>query len=674
MNKKQSTTPEISEDQVQKVLEKFDVDANVRKVDNKAIKLFFSLLAVAYALFHLYVTFNPLPTLLQRNVHLMFGLALVFLLYPTYKKQSRTKVPFYDWILFGLSIVSCVYLFSVYDEIVTTRGGIANTTDIIMAILTVMLVFEAARRVTGWVLPILATIFLIYPFFSHQAWLPRLLMTRPFDFSDIFGQLYTKTEGLFSTAIGASVQFIFLFILFGAFLAKSGMGQFFNDLAMALAGHRQGGPAKVAVISSAFMGSINGSAVGNVVSTGAFTIPLMKRIGYDKNFAGAVEASSSIGGQILPPVMGASAFIMAETTGIPYATIALAALIPALLFFLSSLMQVHYRAGRENLRGLPKADLPEVKRVLKNGWHLLIPLVVLIFMLFSGMPVPYAAFYTIVVTVIVSWFRKHTRMYVKDIIEALETGTRQALSTIIACGVVGVVIGVVNLTGFGATLTAAITSLGAGSLMLTLILTMLASIVLGLGLPSIPAYIITATMTAPALAEFGVPVLIAHLFVFYFGIFANITPPVALASFAASGLSGGDPMRTSLISLRLSLAGFIVPFIFVYEPAMLLINPDGLPTNATEFPLASLADALIVAVSTSIAVIAISAAVEGYIKTNMNVITRIVLGIGAILLVVPEIVTDMIGYALIIGIYVINYIQGRKEPPTPSQMGKSYSG
>lgn len=674
MNKKQSTTPEISEDQVQKVLEKFDVDANVRKVDNKAIALFFSLLAVAYALFHLYVTFNPLPTLLQRNVHLMFGLALVFLLYPTYKKQSRTKVPFYDWILFGLSIVSCIYLFSVYDEIVTTRGGIANTTDIIMAILTVMLVFEAARRVTGWVLPILATIFLIYPFFSHQAWLPRLLMTRPFDFSDIFGQLYTKTEGLFSTAIGASVQFIFLFILFGAFLAKSGMGQFFNDLAMALAGHRQGGPAKVAVISSAFMGSINGSAVGNVVSTGAFTIPLMKRIGYDKNFAGAVEASSSIGGQILPPVMGASAFIMAETTGIPYATIALAALIPALLFFLSSLMQVHYRAGRENLRGLPKADLPEVKRVLKNGWHLLIPLVVLIFMLFSGMPVPYAAFYTIVVTVIVSWFRKHTRMYVKDIIEALETGTRQALSTIIACGVVGVVIGVVNLTGFGATLTAAITSLGAGSLMLTLILTMLASIVLGLGLPSIPAYIITATMTAPALAEFGVPVLIAHLFVFYFGIFANITPPVALASFAASGLSGGDPMRTSLISLRLSLAGFIVPFIFVYEPAMLLINPDGLPTNATEFPLASLADALIVAVSTSIAVIAISAAVEGYIKTNMNVITRIVLGIGAILLVVPEIVTDMIGYALIIGIYVINYIQGRKEPPTPSQMGKSYSG
>lgn len=674
MNKKQSTTPEISEDQVQKVLEKFDVDANVRKVDNKAIALFFSLLAVAYALFHLYVTFNPLPTLLQRNVHLMFGLALVFLLYPTYKKQSRTKVPFYDWILFGLSIVSCVYLFSVYDEIVTTRGGIANTTDIIMAILTVMLVFEAARRVTGWVLPILATIFLIYPFFSHQAWLPRLLMTRPFDFSDIFGQLYTKTEGLFSTAIGASVQFIFLFILFGAFLAKSGMGQFFNDLAMALAGHRQGGPAKVAVISSAFMGSINGSAVGNVVSTGAFTIPLMKRIGYDKNFAGAVEASSSIGGQILPPVMGASAFIMAETTGIPYATIALAALIPALLFFLSSLMQVHYRAGRENLRGLPKADLPEVKRVLKNGWHLLIPLVVLILMLFSGMPVPYAAFYTIVVTIIVSWFGKHTRMYVKDIIEALETGTRQALSTIVACGVVGVVIGVVNLTGFGATLTAAITSLGAGSLMLTLILTMLASIVLGLGLPSIPAYIITATMTAPALAEFGVPVLIAHLFVFYFGIFANITPPVALASFAASGLSGGDPMRTSLISLRLSLAGFIVPFIFVYEPAMLLINPDGLPTNATEFPLASLADALIVAVSTSIAVIAISAAVEGYIKTNMNVITRIVLGIGAILLVVPEIVTDMIGYALIIGIYVINYIQGRKEPPTPSQMGKSYSG
>lgn len=667
--------PEISQEQVQKVLEKFDLESNVRKWNNKGIVWFFSILAIGYALFHLYITFNPLPTLLQRNFHLMFGLAMVFLLYPTFKKQDRTKIPFYDWILFGLSIASCTYLFVVYQDIVTTRGGMASTTDIMMAILTVILVFEAARRVTGWVLPILALLFLMYPFFSHQDWLPRMLLTRPFDLADIFGQLYTKTEGLFSTAIGASVQFIFLFILFGAFLAKSGMGQFFNDLALALAGHKQGGPAKVAVISSAFMGSVNGSAVGNVVSTGAFTIPLMKKIGYDKNFSGAVEASSSIGGQILPPIMGASAFIMAETTGISYGTIALSAIIPALLFFLSSIMQVHYRAGRANLRGLPKADLPQVKKVLKEGWHLTIPLITLIIMLFSGVPVSYAAFYTIVVTVIVSWFRKHTRMNVKDILVALETGTRQALSTIIACGVVGIVIGVVNLTGFGATLTSAITSLGAGSLMLTLILTMLASIVLGMGLPSIPAYIITATMAAPALAAFDVPILIAHLFVFYFGIFANITPPVALASFAASGLAGGDPMKTGFISLRLSIAGFIVPFIFVYAPAMLLIDPTGLPANATEFPFAAIPDIIVVLISSSVAVIAISAAVEGYIKTHLSVITRLILGIGSLLLIVPELITDIIGYTIIIAIYLLNYIQSKKEPPAAlSQGNKTHSG
>lgn len=659
---------EISDSQVQKVLEKYDIESNTRNWSNKGLVWFFSILAIGYALFHLYITFNPLPTLLQRSFHLTFGMALVFLLYPTYKKQDRTKVPFYDWILFALSISSFVYLFNVYQDIVTTRGGVANNTDILVAILTVILVFEAARRVTGWILPILAFLFLMYPFFSHQDWLPRMLLTRPFDLADIFGQMFTKTEGLFSTAIGASVQFIFLFILFGAFLAKSGMGQFFNDLALALAGHKQGGPAKVAVISSAFMGSVNGSAVGNVVSTGAFTIPLMKKIGYDKNFSGAVEASSSIGGQILPPIMGASAFIMAETTGISYGTIALAAIIPAMLFFISSIMQVHYRAGRANLKGLPKPDLPELKIVMKQGWHLLIPLISLVFMLFSGVPVSHAAFYTILLTIVVSWIRKHTRMYPKDVLKALETGTRQALSTIIACGVVGVVIGVVNLTGFGATLTSAITSLGQGSLILTLLLTMLASIVLGMGLPSIPAYIITATMAAPALAAFDVPILVAHLFVFYFGIFANITPPVALASFAASGLAGGDPIKTSIISLRLSIAGFIVPFIFVYDNSMLLIDATGLPANTTEFAFAAIPDILVILITSIIAVIALSAAVEGYIETNLRVFTRIILGAAAVMTIVPEMITSIIGLVVIVLIYAMNYIRARKnkDPKVPA--------
>ncbi|WP_096549772.1 TRAP transporter permease [Ureibacillus thermosphaericus] len=651
----------ISDEKIQEVLEKYDADSKVRKYNSKKLIIFVSILCILYSLFHLYTTFNPLPTLLMRSIHLLFAMGLVFLLYPTYGKQGRDKIPVYDWLLFGLCLVSCGYLFMEYEEIMTARGGIPNTFDIAVAIMTVLLVLETARRVTGWILPLLALAFLCYPFFSHQAWLPRIMMTRPFDLGDIFGQLYLKTEGLFSTAIGASVQYIFLFILFGSFLAKSGMGQFFNDLALALAGHRQGGPAKVAVISSAFMGSINGSAVANVVGTGAFTIPLMKKIGYEKNFAGAVEASASIGGQILPPVMGASAFIMAETTGISYGTIALAAIIPALLYFLGVIMQVHFRAGRSNLKGIPKPDLPRVKEVFKEGGHLILPLIGLIVLLGSGMPVAHAAFWTIILTIVVSSLRKNTRMSFKDILLALEDGTRQSLSTVIACGVVGIIIGVVNLTSFGATLTSAITTLGGNSLFLTLFLTMIASIILGMGLPSIPAYIITATMVAPALADFGVPVLVAHMFVFYFGIFANITPPVALASFAGAGLSGGSPMKTGFISVRLALAGFIVPYIFVYAPEMLLIDPTGLPMNATEFPFASPLDIIKVTVSSIIGVIGIGAAIEGYFKTNLNIVLRLVLAVGSLLLIIPEFYTDIIGIITVLGIFAFNTLQAKKQ-------------
>ena len=661
MKTKQPIVDEISEEEIQKVLEKYDADSAVRKHKSKSIVFMLAVMGIAFSLFHLWAIYNPLPTLIMRSIHLMFALALVFLIYPTFKKQDRTKIPVYDWIFFALSLASFGYLFIEYDAIMTERGGIPNTMDIVMAILTVLLVLEAARRVTGLILPILALIFLAYPFFSHLDFLPRIMMTRQFDLGDIFGQIYTKTEGLFSTAIGASVQYIFVFILFGAFLGRSGMGQFFNDLSLALAGHRQGGPAKVAVISSAFMGSINGSAVANVVGTGAFTIPLMKKIGYEKNFAGAVEASSSIGGQILPPVMGASAFIMAETTGISYGTIALAAAIPALLFFLGSLAQVHFRAGRSNLKGIPKPDLPRVKEVLKEGGHLVIPIIALVWLLGSGEPVANTAFYTILITIAVSWLRKNTRMGVKDILLALEDGTKQSLSTIVACGVVGIIIAVVNLTSFGSTLTAAITQVGAGSLFLTLFLTMIASIILGMGLPSIPAYIITATMAAPALAEFGMPILVAHLFVFYFGIFANITPPVALASFAAAGLSGGNAMTTSLISVRLAIAGFMVPYLFAYEHALLMVDTSNIATNATEFPMAPIGTIVTVAVIAVVGVIALSAAIEGYFKTHLNVLERIILGAAALGMIIPETVSTIIGSIVVVILIGINYMRAKKE-------------
>lgn len=638
----------------EQILEKFDRESIVRTPSSKYLRIFISCFAIFYSFFHLWTTYNPMPELLYRATHVAVGIALVFLIYPTYKKQSRDKIAWYDWILVALSFVSLGYLFTEYNAIATVRGGIANNTDIFMSIMTILLVMEAARRVMGLILPTLAAIFLIYPFVSSYHFMPRILQTRPFDLSDIFGHLYITTEGLYSSAVGASVSFIFLFILFGAFLNKSGMGQLFNDLALALAGHKQGGPAKVAVVASGFMGSINGSAVGNVVGTGVFTIPMMKKVGYSKNFSGAVEASASVGGQILPPIMGASAFIMAETTGISYGTIALAALFPALLYYLGVIAQVHFRAGKDNLKGIPKADLPRVKKVLKERGHLLLPIFALVYFLGNNMPIAYAAFNTIAIAIVVSQFRKATRMSFKNILEALEDGARQSLSVMAACAVIGIVIGVLSLTSAATDLIGSITGTGEGMLFMTLFLTMIASMVLGMGLPSIPAYIITATIAAPALANIGVPTIVAHLFVFYFGLFANITPPVALASFAGAGIAGGDPMKTGWQSLKLSVAGFIVPFMFVYNPAMLMIDTTGLPMNATEFPIPPIFDMISITITSIIGITALSAAVEGYFKCSFSFIGRIILAAGALMLVVPETVTDLIGAVIVITIITIN--------------------
>ena len=648
----------------QAILEKYDRESITRHITQGPVKYIIAAICILYSLFHLYITFNPMPSLLQRSVHVGVGFALIFLIFPASKKSSRKRVAWYDWIWFVLSLSGMTYLIYEYQDIVTSRGGMANSVDVIFSIITVICVLEGSRRITGWILPILASIFLLYPFVSHLDFMPDRLLTRPYDMGDIFGQLFLKTEGLYSVAIGASVTFIFLFILFGAFLARSGMGQLFNDLALALAGDKKGGPAKVAVISSGFMGSINGSALSNVVSTGAFTIPLMKKVGYHKDFAGAVEASASVGGQILPPIMGASAFIMAETTGLPYSTIALAALLPAILYYLGVIAQVHFRAGRRDLKGMAKESLPQVKEVLKARGHMLLPIVFLIYLLIQNVPVGYAAAYTIGFTVVISMLRKETRMGFKDILGALEDGARQSLAVMAACAVVGIIIGVVSLTSFGTVMTSSIVTLGAGSLLLTLILTMLASMVLGMGLPSIPAYIITATMAAPALAGFDVPILAAHMFVFYFGVFANITPPVCLAAFAGAGISGGDPMKTGYLSLKLALAGFIVPFMFIYNPAMLMIDPTGLAVTAKEFPLPPVMDIVIAVVTSVVGVIGLSAALEGYFKGTMNSITRIILAIGALLLIYPGLITGLIGGVIILGIAVLN-IKTSKTPVLP---------
>ncbi|MEH8026504.1 TRAP transporter permease [Gallibacterium anatis] len=641
----------------QEILEKYDKESVVKTGQSQWQKHIITIVAVAYSLFHLYITFYPMPTLLQRALHVGIGALLIFLVYPAAKKYSKRGIMWFDWILGILALITAGYLCYEYDALMTTRGGIPNENDIIFAIITTLIVIEAARRLTGYILIIFSLLFLLYPFISSMDFMPDRLLTRYYDIGDIFGQLYLKTEGLYSSAIGASVSFIFLFILFGAFLAKSGMGKLFNDLALALAGSRQGGPAKVAVISSGFMGSINGAAVANVVSTGAFTIPLMKKIGYHPNFAGAVEASASVGGQILPPIMGASAFIMAETTGVKYSTIALAALLPALLYYISVIAQVHFRAGKRNLKGLSKDQLPQLKLVMKERGHMFIPIIALVAFLIESVPVGYAASYTILITIVVSWLRKETRMGLKEIIEALEDGAKQSLPVMAACAVVGIIIGVVNLTSFGTVMTSYIVTFGAGSLLLTLILTMLASIVLGMGLPSIPAYIITATMAAPALADFNIPLLVSHMFVFYFGIFANITPPVALASFAGAGIAGGDPMRTGWQSLKLALAGFIIPFIFVYNPNMLMIDINNAVITANSFPLPAVTEIISVCVTSILGVIGLSAAIEGYFKHSINNIFRIILAVGSVLLISPEFISDIIGITILAIMLIINLKQ-----------------
>lgn len=647
MDEKIKSTEENLNSQQKKVLEKYDNESRFRVFSNKSITLLITVIAVGMSLYHLYTSYFGMPvTLKHRSLHVALVLILIFLLYPAFRKLERTKLPFYEVILALMAVSTSVYIFVDYLGIVQ-RGGLPNQLDIIFGTILVVLVLEAARRVTGWALPTLTIIFILYGLFGRN--LGGIFKHRGYEWSDLVNYFYVTTEGIYGTAIGVSATYIFLFILFGAFLAKSGMGQFFNDLAMAIAGQTKGGPAKVAVIASGFLGSINGAAVANVVTTGAFTIPLMKKTGYDKDFAGAVEASASVGGQILPPVMGAAAFIMAETLGIAYSQIVIAALLPAILYYVGIITQIHLRASKEGLEGISRKNLPKVKEVMKERGHLLIPILFLLYMLFfSGKTIIYSAFLTIPVTVLVSQLNKTTRMGLRDIKDALETGARTAVGVAVACAAVGIIVGVASLTGFGLKLANGIVTLGGESLFLTLLFTMVACIVLGMGLPSIPTYIITATIAAPALVYLGIQPLVAHLFVFYFGIFANITPPVALASFAAAGISGGNEMRTGFVSMKLAIAGFIVPFMFVYNSSLLLIDT-------------TLVEGVLVVITSVTGVIMLGTAAEGFFFTRMNVIFRIILFGGALLFMNPSIIQDIAGFVIIGVILLFQWLKHKKE-------------
>jgi len=627
----------------EEIVRKLDKESATRIFTSESMKKFIYIIAVLVSCYHLYTAFfGPPVTLKHRSLHVAMMLSMAFIMYPFSTKCDNKKVAWYDWIFVALSCAVPFYVWTDYLGVVE-RAGRASETDMLIATLLVFLVLEASRRVTGWALPILSLTFIAYGLFGRD--MPGIFAHRGYNWTALSNHFFANTEGIYGTSVSVAASYIFLFILFGCVMNKCGMGQFFNDLALSLAGGSKGGPAKVSVIASGFLGSINGSAIANVVTTGAFTIPLMKKTGYSKEFAGAVESSASVGGQLLPPIMGAAAFIMAEMLGVQYSSIVIWATLPALLYYLGIMIQVQLRASKDGLVGLPKEKLPNVSAVVKDKGHLFIPIIFLLYMLFfSGRTVINSAFLTIIVTIIVSQFKASTRMGLKDIVDALADGAKQTVSVAIACACVGIIIGVSSKTGFGLTIANTIISIGEQSLLFTLIFTMITCMILGMGLPSIPAYIITATIAAPALAKLGIPAAAAHMFSFYFAMFANLTPPVALAAFAAAGLSGGDPMKTGLQSVKLSIAGFIVPFMFVYSPQLMLIDTTW-------------AEGIWVTLSACLGVFLIAVTAEGYLYAPVNGFYRIITAAGALCLIESGIITDIFGLVVLA---LIIFLQKKK--------------
>ena len=596
-----------------------------------------SALAITFSVFQLYTAiFGVLDAQLQRAVHLGFAMALSFLLYPTRKSWPRTKLHPLDLVLAVLSAASPAYICICYQQL-AMRSGIVTPVDLIMGVMGLLLVIEATRRVVGIPMVVVVLVFLAYAFAGP--YMPGVMAHRGLTVQQLIGHLYYTTEGIFGIPLGVSSTFIFLFILFGAYLESTGLGKFFIDLANAVAGWASGGPAKVAVLSSAFMGTVSGSSVANVAGTGSFTIPMMKKLGYRKEFAGAVEAASSTGGQLMPPVMGAAAFLMAEFVGAPYIEIVEAAVVPAMLYFAGLWLGVHLEAKRTNLKGVPRDQLPKAWLIFKERGHLALPLIVIVYLLVSGYTPMRAALVAIVLSILASSLRKSTRMKPIEIVNGLESGARNVLGVVIACAAAGIIIGVVTKTGVGLKLASGLLALSGGMLLPTMFFTMITSLILGMGVPTTANYVITSTIAAPALIQMDVPVLAAHMFVFYFGIIADVTPPVALAAYAASGISGGKPLLTGVNASKLAIAAFIIPYIFVLSPELLMINAT--PTG------------ILWAVATAIiGMVGLSSAMIGYLYYYSTWYERIILFASGLLMIIPGIVTDVPGLMLFMLILV----------------------
>jgi len=619
-----------------------------------------TLITVMMGLFHLYYnSYGTMLSIQMRAAHLAFVLTLVFLIYPLRSGGERSAPTFLDLVLVLIGAGTSLYMFFMYNEFATT-GRYPDQFDLAVALAGILVLFEATRRTIGWPLILLCIAFLIYAAYGNYA--PGPFQIAPFSWERIIYQMYYTETGIFGLVLGISATFIFIFILFGAFLGETKSSEFFNDAALALAGHRPGGPAKVAVLASTIMGTISGSAVANVATTGTITIPLMKRIGYPAHFAGAVEAVASSGGSFMPPVMASAAFMMAEILGISYMSVIKAALIPAILYYVCLWVILDLRARKDGLKGLPKHELPILKEILIDKGHLLIPVIAIVWMLVSGLTPLFAGIWAIGITVIVSFLRSSTRMTPGKIINALRDGALTSLGPAVACAIVGIIVGISSMTGLGPMLAGNIIDLAGGILIPAMLMTMVACIILGMGLPTAACYITAATIAAPTLIYLGVPDIAAHLFVLYYAVLSGITPPVALAAFTAAGIANASPNKVAMTSLKLGAAGFLVPMAFVMSPELLLIDEGNGYLHLAFVVLTAL-----------IGVVAVGAALEGYLLCLMGWLERTLMGVAGVLLLLGGTVTDTWGIGCLIVAVIIQLSKKRKSKLNPSGLNVTSS-
>lgn len=610
-------------------------------------------ICVAFTVFHLLIlNVFPIDSILFRAIHVGWGGVIAFAVYAPLRGRTLSSIPLYDWLFIGLSIACAGYVSYYIDELQFRAGALYEPGDVIAGVVGTLLILEMTRRTAGLALPIIASLFILYCFIGP--WLPGMLYHKGYNFGFFFSYIYSD-QGIFGVTTQVSSTYIVLFITFGAFLTASKAGDYMNDLAVSLVGWARGGPAKVAVLSGILFGTISGSAVGNVVASGMITIPMMRRVGYDRSTAGAIEATSSTGGQITPPVMGAGAFLMAEITGIPYTDIALAAVIPCLLFYLACYVHCDLHAVKHGLRGLPRSELTPIGAMMRKA-YLLAPIFVLIGALLMGYSEFRSGTLGILSALIVSWLHRDHRMGPRATLAALETAARETAQLVAICACAGIIVGVIALTGVGGRFSHLILSIAGESQILAMFFAMLISLILGMGMPTTAAYAVAASVVAPGLIRIGIEPIVAHMFIFYYAVISSITPPVALASFAAAAIAQADQWRTSMIAVKLGLATFIVPFMFFISP-LLLAQGD-------------LFSILYVFATASAGVFFLACSTEGWLNGPLAWPLRILLFAGAICLITPETITDMVGIAIGAGIWVFQRLRHGADPgakiPSPA--------